>query len=500
MERPDRLPAPLPFVPKDGVLDVELSQYAGYAGLILANGGLAPNPESWITKTHGVKLRLTLSEEDCWPALNSGRLAASSTTVDVLPLYGKAFDVVVPAQFCFSRGADGIVVRKEIRQINNLRGKVLSSARFNETEFFLRYLAQEAGIPVHAMPSADSPPEADKINLLYCEDAEVAAQAFLSDLQNKGGLLAGCVSWAPFTTETVEAAGGAARLLVDSRNLLIVSDVLVMNKGFAQANPPAVAALTEAITWGNTQLRADVAPHVPLLAKALGWTEPETREELAKIHFSNLPESVAFFEGSIDSAGSFESIFQSSLLAYGSGVNPNPVSSSWFLDLKPLQAIAAKPEYALSNGRDPPHPLLGRGFDRKRPAADPRHPFLFPAQQRRTGGRQSQERRVLPGHRQDAQGVTRIHHHPARPCGRRQEGGVRARRKGNAPHDGPASRGIEPEPSQGRQGTVGERAEDRGGPHRDRRTGLERAGRQPDLRSQATRGSPLVHGGVTLTQ
>lgn len=346
LERPENLPAPLPFVPKDGVLDVELSQYAGYAGLILANGGLAPNPDSWITKTHGVKLRLTLSEEDCWPALNSGRLAASSTTVDVLPLYGKAFNVVVPAQFCFSRGADGIVVRKEIRQINNLRGKVLSSARFNETEFFLRYLAQEAGIPVHAMPSADSPPEADKINLLYCEDAEVAAQAFLSDLKNKGGLLAGCVSWAPFTTETVEAAGGAARLLVDSRNLLIVSDVLVVNKGFAQANPAAVAALTEAIAWGNTQLRADIAPHVPLLAKSLGWTDAETREELAKIHFSNLPESMAFFEGSIDSAGSFESIFQSSLLAYGPGVNPNPVSSSWFLDLKPLQAAAAKPEYA----------------------------------------------------------------------------------------------------------------------------------------------------------
>ena len=346
MERPERLPAPLPFVPKDGVLDVELSQYAGYAGLILANGGLAPNPEAWITKTHGVKLRLTLSEEDCWPALNSGRLAASSTTVDVLPLYGKTFDVVVPAQFCFSRGADGIVVRKEIRQINNLRGKVLSSARFNETEFFLRYLAQEAGIPVHALASADAPPETDKINLLYCEDAEVAAEAFLADVKNKSGFLAGCVSWAPFTTETVEAAGGAARLLVDSRNLLIVSDVLVVNKGFAQANPAAVTALTEAIAWGNAQLRADISPHVPLLAKSLGWTEPETRGELAKIHFSNLPESVAFFEGSIDSAGSFESIYQSSLLAYGPGVNPNPVASSWFLDLQPLKTIAAKPEYA----------------------------------------------------------------------------------------------------------------------------------------------------------
>src|SRR5882672_436287 len=37
------LPAPLAYQPKNNTVDVELSEYAGYAGFIAANGGLAPS-------------------------------------------------------------------------------------------------------------------------------------------------------------------------------------------------------------------------------------------------------------------------------------------------------------------------------------------------------------------------------------------------------------------------------------------------------------------------
>src|SRR5690242_11489890 len=47
-----RLPPPVAYVPAKGaggaeVIDVELSKYAGYAGMIAANGGLAANPDSY---------------------------------------------------------------------------------------------------------------------------------------------------------------------------------------------------------------------------------------------------------------------------------------------------------------------------------------------------------------------------------------------------------------------------------------------------------------------
>ena len=75
-------------------------------------------------------------------------MAASATTVDVLAVYGRQFQVVVPVQIGFSRGADGIVVRKDIKRINDLKGKILAASQFTEADFFIRYLAQEAGLGV----------------------------------------------------------------------------------------------------------------------------------------------------------------------------------------------------------------------------------------------------------------------------------------------------------------------------------------------------------------
>ncbi|MEO7676867.1 MAG: hypothetical protein ABIV39_08920, partial [Verrucomicrobiota bacterium] len=92
-----KLAAPGIYQPKDNLVEVELSEYAGYAGLIAANGGLEPNENSVFFKKHGFKLKITLSEEESWSALNSGKMAASATTVDVLAVHGRQFQVVVPA-------------------------------------------------------------------------------------------------------------------------------------------------------------------------------------------------------------------------------------------------------------------------------------------------------------------------------------------------------------------------------------------------------------------
>src|SRR5262249_37212661 len=129
------------YQPKDNTVEIELSEYAGYAGLIVANGGLAPNEDSVFFKKHGFKVAIKLSEEESWSALNSGKMAASATTVDVLAIYGRQFQVVVPGQIGFSRGADGVVVRSDVKRINQLKGKTLATSQFTEAEFFIRYLA-----------------------------------------------------------------------------------------------------------------------------------------------------------------------------------------------------------------------------------------------------------------------------------------------------------------------------------------------------------------------
>jgi len=340
----EKLPPARTYKPQGDTIVINLSEYAGYAGLILANGGLEPNDDSWFTRNGGFKLRITLSEEDTWGDLQDGKFAATATTVDVLSNYGRQWQCVVPAQVAWSRGADGIIVRKDIRRVNDLKGKVIATAPFSEAEFFIRYLAQEAGMPVRRLDAPTDPRDPEAINLAFLEDAFEAGDAFLADLQGGGNALAGCVTWAPKTTEIVEASGGMARQLVDNKNLLIVADILVFNKGFVKEQPAIVEKLIEGMLVFNDRIRKDPAAHHEAIARAFAeyeWTAEDAADELSKVHLSNLPENLAFFRGGIDEAGSFASVFQSANLAYGAELQPNPVAASYFAELAALEAIDA---------------------------------------------------------------------------------------------------------------------------------------------------------------
>ena len=339
------LPPAAPYVAKDNTIDLELSEYAGYAGIIVANGGLEPSENSYFFRKHGFKVRIKLSEEESWPALNTGRIAASATTVDVLTAHCRNFQVIAPVQIGFSRGADGLVVKKEIRRINDLKGRILVTAQFTEADFFLRYLTQEAGIGVNLLSFPTDRPAPDKVNLLFAADAFAAGDLFLKDLKAGGKLLAGCVTWAPKTTEVVDASEGAAVLLTTNKNLLIIADILVVNKAFAQANPKIVAGLVDGTLEGNRLVRDQPAAHLDVIAKAFKWSRDDARDELAKVHLSNLPENLAFYSGSIDSAGSFSGIFSSALLAYGSLID-QPTDAERYMNVANLEALKAAGAFA----------------------------------------------------------------------------------------------------------------------------------------------------------
>ena len=339
------LDAAAAYAPQGGVVDVDISEYAGYAGLVVANGGLAPNPDSFFAKNYGFQVRLTLSEEESWSKLNNGKVAASVTTADVLAALGRQFEVTVPAQIGFSRGADMVVVDTGITSINQLKGKVLAASQFNESEFFIRYLASEANVPVAILRDLDARPAADQLGLVFYEDNDIACDAYEHELATGNARLNGCVGWTPRTDEVIEAAGGKAKMLVSNRNLLIIADLLVVNKGFAQAHPDWVKGLVHGLLDGNRRVRDEPDANIATVAKAFQWSDADTRDELSKVHLSNLPENQAFFAGTIDSAGSFNGIFQSSVLAYGKLIK-NPADPARFIDAKQLDALKNKAEFA----------------------------------------------------------------------------------------------------------------------------------------------------------
>jgi NitT/TauT family transport system substrate-binding protein len=334
-----RLSPPAAFQYKDNVVPLEISEYAGYAGLIAANGGLDPTEGSWFFKNHGFKLKLTISEDEDWSELNEGKVAGSVTTVDVLAAYGKQLHAVVPAQIGFSRGADGVVVKSDIKRINQLKGKTIATAQFTEVDFLIRYLAQQSGLAINAIGTLDAAPHPDRLNIVYTEDGFAAGDLFASDLKSGKNRLAGCVTWEPKVSEIVDGSGGKAHVLTTNRNLLIVADVLVLHRGFAEQNPKVVEGLVHGVLEGNRMVRDRPDQHLDVIARAFKWTREDTKRELANVHLSNLPENRAFFSGAIDAAGSFGGIYQSAVLAYGSDLIKDPPDPSRFIDAKHLDAI-----------------------------------------------------------------------------------------------------------------------------------------------------------------
>jgi len=333
------------FVPKDNILRIDISEYAGYGGLIVANGGLEPNEDSLFAKEYGFKVAISMSESETWSPLNNGRLAATATTADALAVLGRQFDAVVPIQLGYSRGADMVVVDRGITSVNALGGKILAASQFNESEFFIRYLAQEAGLPVVVLRDLDGKPKPGSLGLVFYEDAFAACDAYQHELANGRHRLNGCVGWTPKTDEVIEAGKGAAKALVSNRNLLVIADVLAVNKGFAKAHPEMVKGLVHGILEGNRRLRDNQAENIAVVAKAFKWTEDEARDELANVHLSNAPENRAFFAGTIDSAGSFGGIFQSSVLAYGSLLR-NPADPARFVDTSFLDVLSRRSPFS----------------------------------------------------------------------------------------------------------------------------------------------------------
>jgi NitT/TauT family transport system substrate-binding protein len=340
-----RLAPAAPFTLKDNIVPIEISEYAGYAGLIAANGGLEPSENSVFFKNGGFKVKLTISEDESWGDLNQGKIAGSVTTVDVLAAYGRQFHAVVPVQIGYSRGADGLVVRSDIKKINDLKGKLVATSQFTEADFFLRYLAQEAGLSVNVLNNVDATLGADRINVVYTEEGGQAGELFLHDIKSGANKLSGAMTWEPTVSEVVAGSGGVAKVLVTNKNLLVVADVMVLHRGFAEANPKIVQGLVQGVLEGNRMVRDNRDAHLDTIAKAFKWTRESARDNLAKVHLSNLPENMAFFSGAIDAAGSFGGIYQSAVLAYGSDLIKDPPDSDRFASLAALKAIEASGQF-----------------------------------------------------------------------------------------------------------------------------------------------------------
>jgi len=273
--------------PAPGKVKVAILTWVGY-------GPFYVGKEKGFFEKHGLDLDIVKIEElgARHSALISGAVQFSISTYD---LFGNEAPQGLPA-LCFvklddSLGGDGVVARKSIRSIKDLKGKTVAFEKGNPSHFFLVSLLEQHGLSI-----ADIKPK-------YMTAGDAGA-AFVA------GKVDAAVTWEPWLTRANETDFG--HILVTTKDKPgLIADVLLVHRQFASQRPEVVKALLRA--WFDaveySQTHEDEANAI--MAKGLGLSTDELAAMLKGIRFSDYKENRRYFGLDSSEPGPFIAVLES---------------------------------------------------------------------------------------------------------------------------------------------------------------------------------------------
>ncbi|MDR7519199.1 MAG: ABC transporter substrate-binding protein [Armatimonadota bacterium] len=239
LARPAALSAQIP-------LKIGYPVWVGYGPLFLAE-------KKGFLKELGTSVEFILMEDTKprYVALAAKRIDGLMTTIDTVVQRVKP-DLQMAAILAMddSKGGDGIVARKEIQSVRDLKGKKVAFSEGSVSHFFLAFLLQQ-----HGMSLRDITP----VNMT----AGDAGAAFVA------GKVDAAVTWEPWLTRGKQAAHG--KVLVDSSatpNLIV--DVLVFRKDVIKARPKDMENLVRAWVRAVDFWKANPDEANKIMAEAVG--------------------------------------------------------------------------------------------------------------------------------------------------------------------------------------------------------------------------------------
>jgi NitT/TauT family transport system substrate-binding protein len=252
---------------------IGFSTWVGYGPLFLAR-------DKGYLKAEGVDVEFVKVEDpkDRFAALAAQRLDGLVSTIDTMILYlktGKEYQYVLALDD--SNGGDGIVARKEITSVKDLKGKKVAFAEGSVSQFFLNVLLREAGLK-----------QADIVSVNM--KAGDAGAAFVAERVDAA------VTWEPHLTKGKKTPFG--HLLIDSSKTPgLITDVLIFRTDVIQARPKEIQAIVNGWNKAVTYWKENPRESNAIMAKAVGgWLEDvkEFEETLTGIKFYDGPANRQF--------------------------------------------------------------------------------------------------------------------------------------------------------------------------------------------------------------
>lgn len=255
-----------------GTLQVGIITWVGYTPLYVAQ-------EKGFFAKRGLKVELKKIEDSGArrAALASGRLDASVAIIDEFAVAASAgLDARVILKLDDSMGADGIVAKREIQAVQDLKGKTIAFPQGLPSHYFLICVLKDAGLSI------------DDIEPRYMEAGEAGA-AFLA------GSVDAAVTWEPWLSKA-SASGGHVLVTSKTKPGLIV-DVMLAHPGAVKGKADDLKKFVEAWFEAVEFVETDQAEAYSIMAKAISVGEQEFKNMVAGVKYADQASNESYFVG-----------------------------------------------------------------------------------------------------------------------------------------------------------------------------------------------------------
>jgi NitT/TauT family transport system substrate-binding protein len=255
-------------------LKIRYSIWVGYGPLFIAK-------DKGYFKEEKVDVDLVNIEDpkEGFAALAAGRLHGVVSTVDTMVLYlktGKEYQYVLALDD--SAGGDGIVARKEIKSIKDLKGKKVAVNEGSVSQFFLNVLLRQNGM---------SQKDLDVVNMKQGD----AGAAFVAEKVDAA------VTWEPWLTKSKNAPHG--HILVDSSKTPgLITDVAIFPRDVIAKRGKEIQGMVNAWNKAVAYYEKNDKESLEIMSKGLGdWLkDPKVfAETLSGVRFYNKEGNAKFF-------------------------------------------------------------------------------------------------------------------------------------------------------------------------------------------------------------
>src|SRR5712692_5650390 len=267
--------APVPA--QDPKVTLAMSGWTGFAPLSLAE-------KAGLFKKHGVDATIKfIPQKDRHLAIASGDVACAATTVETWIVWnanGVATGQVV--QLDKSYGADGMVVRKEIGKIADLRGKtVAASAPGTAPYFTLAWFLKKNGLSVKDVKVVTLEPQA-------------AANAFVAN----AGDLDAAMTYEPYLS-TVRDKPEAGKIIATTLDYPMVMDTFGCTPKFIQDSPKLVQGMVDSYFEAVELIGREPKKSFEIMGAVVKQTGEQFGKSQSYLRWQNREANRKFFAGEI---------------------------------------------------------------------------------------------------------------------------------------------------------------------------------------------------------